>query len=184
MATKQQQIDFINAVFPAALKLWNERRNEAIHPLFVTAQAALETGWNLGSIPNNIFGITKGSTWKGATKLVLTTEYFKTATVKFTAPEKVVSVIKVGNRYKYSVWRLFRVYGSLSDCLADHLAILQKSGYADAYLFRNDPVVFAQKISDNLGAQYATAPDYPQQIKACVETVTRIAKETGVYYKK
>ena len=38
-----------------------------IHPLFVTAQACLETGWGKKTIGKyNIFGITKGS-WEGRT---------------------------------------------------------------------------------------------------------------------
>lgn len=61
----------------------------------MTAQAALETGWKIKGVGNNIFGITKGSSWTGPVSLELTTEYFKTPNVKFKAPERVVSVEQV-----------------------------------------------------------------------------------------
>ena len=50
-----------------------------IDPIFVTAQAALETGWGKSRIGKyNLFGITKG-TWTGRTQLVKTREVHSTA---------------------------------------------------------------------------------------------------------
>ena len=83
----KEQIEFVKTVYPAAARL---AEAGGVNPLFVTAQAALETGWKIRGIGNNIFGITKGS-WTGAVSLELTTEYFKTPTVTFKAPERVVS---------------------------------------------------------------------------------------------
>ena len=103
----KEQIEFVKKVYPAAARL---AEAGGVNPLFVTAQAALETGWKIRGIGNNIFGITKGS-WTGPVSLELTTEYFKTPTVTFKAPERVVSVDQVApDRYKYRVYRLFRVY--------------------------------------------------------------------------
>lgn len=92
MATKKEQIEFVRKIYPAAARLY---RSGGVHPLFVTAQAALETGWKIKGVGNNIFGITKGSSWTGPVSLELTTEYFKTPNVKFKAPERVVSVEQV-----------------------------------------------------------------------------------------
>ncbi|MDR2469786.1 MAG: hypothetical protein LBD27_04820, partial [Tannerella sp.] len=104
-----------------------------IHWLFIAAQAALEAGWKLSDI-NNLFGITKGTSWTGETKLCLTREVFSVPDRKFILPEKVVSVTPLsGGRYDYRLHRLFRVYPNLEACLDDHLAILRKSGYADAW---------------------------------------------------
>ena len=85
---RKEQIEFVRKIYPAAARLY---RSGGVHPLFVTAQAALETGWKIKGIGNNIFGITKGSKWTGSVSLELTTEYFKTPSVKFKAPERVVS---------------------------------------------------------------------------------------------
>ena len=50
--------DFVAWVYPEACK-------GEISPVFVTAQAALESGWGKSGIGNNLFGITKGSSWTG-----------------------------------------------------------------------------------------------------------------------
>lgn len=149
--------EFVKWIYPQAKKMGE------IDPVFVTAQAALESGWGKSAIGNNLFGITKGSTWQGAVQLVNTTEYFTTSNVTFNAPEKVMSVTKIGEkRYKYAVKRLFRDYDSVADCLTDHLAILKKSGYADAWPYRKDARQYVRKIVDGIGSKYATSPDYVQ----------------------
>lgn len=159
--------DFIHWVYPAA-------KGGEISPVFVTAQAALETGWGKSAIGNNLFGITKGSSWNGAVQLVTTTEYFTRPDVTFKAPEKVLQVVKLSdNRYKYTVKRLFRDYASLSECLADHLAILKKPGYADAWPYRDDPREFCRRIVDGTGSKYATAPDYYETMCKIIPMVER-----------
>ena len=88
--------DFVKWIYPHAKKT-------DINPIFVTAQAALESGWGKSAIGNNIFGITKGS-WKGAVQLVTTREYFTNPNVKFKAPEKILSVELISNgKYLYKV---------------------------------------------------------------------------------
>lgn len=160
--------DFVNWIYPAA-----ERLGE-ISPLFVTAQAALESGWGKSAIGNNLFGITKGSSWNGPVELVTTTEYFNRPDVSFKAPEKVLFVQDLGNgRYKYKVNRLFRQYDTVDECLQDHLAILRKPGYADAWPYRNDPEKFVEKIQDTVGARYATAPDYVDIMKSMFRSVNK-----------
>jgi hypothetical protein len=83
MATKSERIEFVKAVYPAAKALWEKQ--DSIHPVFVTAQAALETGWRIRGASNNIFGITKGSSWTGLTALELTTENFPVPDKRFYA---------------------------------------------------------------------------------------------------
>lgn len=147
--------DFVKWIYPQARKMGE------INPVFVTAQAALESGWGKSAIGNNLFGITKGSSWKGAVRLVTTTEYFSRPDVGFKDPEKVLQVVRLSEkRYRYTVKRLFRDYDSVADCLADHLAILKKPGFADAWPYRNDAKEYVRRIVDNVGPKYATSPDY------------------------
>lgn len=162
--------DFVAWVYPEACK-------GEISPVFVVAQAALESGWGKSGIGNNLFGITKGS-WTGPVELVTTTEYFNRPNVSFKAPEKVLSVEELGGgRYKYRVKRLFRQYDTVADCLSDHMAILKKPGYADAWPYRNDPDKFVEKIQDTVGSRYATSPDYVTTMKKLFRMVEKEVKK-------
>lgn len=178
MATRTEQIEFVKKIYPAAERLY---RAGGVCPLFVTAQAALETGWRMKGIGNNIFGITKGSKWTGPLSLELTTEYFETPKVKFTAPERVVSIEHVGPRkYKYRVYRYFRNFASLDECLDNHLGLLRKPGYADAWPYRDDAKEFARRLVDDTGAKYATAPDYAAVMASIIDNVAGIVKSLGI----
>lgn len=166
--------EFVKWVYPEAKK-------GDISPIFVTAQAALETGWGKSAIGNNLFGITKGSSWKGAVQLVTTTEYFSNPNVTFKAPEKVLSVIKQSEkRYKYTVKRLFRDYDSVAQCLEDHTAILKKPGYADAWPYRKDARMFTKKIVDNIGPKYATSPEYYETMCKVISMVEKEVQKQGL----
>ena len=163
--------EFVKWLYPAA-------KNGEINPVFVVAQAALESGWGKSKIGDyNLFGITKGS-WTGPVILVTTFEYFTSPAVTFKAPECVLGVTKMGaNKYKYQVKRLFRNYRSLEECLNDHLAILKKSGFADAWPYRNDPRQYVRKIQDCVGSKYATAPDYVATMDKMFAMVEKVVKE-------
>jgi flagellar protein FlgJ len=179
MATKSEQTGFVRRIYPAARELRDA--GDGIHPSFVTAQAALETGWRERGLSNNIFGITKGSSWKGATQLCLTVEYFAVPDRVFALPEEVESVERVSaGRYKYRVYRLFRVYPSIAECLGDHLAILRGAAYADAWPYRDDPFEYARRIVDDSGARYATAPDYGEVMRKMIMAVENIIKTEGL----
>lgn len=158
----QKQWDFAKKVYQAA-------KGGEIHPLFVTAQAVLETGWGKSTIgENNIFGITKGS-WTGPVDMVQTTEYFATGIKTLKAPDKVLKKVKLDSgRWKYTVIRAFRHYETLEECLNDHLALFKKPMYADAWQYRNEPVMFASKICDEIGARYATSPSYYKNLRLLI----------------
>lgn len=169
MATKQQQ-DFCKEVYNAACKI-----NE-ISPVFVAAQACLESSWGAKRVGKyNLFGITKGTGWTGKTVLVLTSEVFSTPNKKFAAPEKVVSVIKRRDgRYQYKVYRLFKDFNSMEDCLREQLRLFQKPGYADAWPYRKSAREFAKRIVNNKGCKYATDPHYAETMSAMIRSVERI----------
>ncbi len=158
--------DFVAWIYPQAKKLGE------IDPLFVTAQAALESGWGSSAIGNNLFGITKGSSWNGTVRLVTTTEYFSRPDVTFKAPEEVLEVVQLGERkYKYKVKRFFRDYDTVGDCLNDHFRILRKKGYADAWPYRHDAREYLRRIVDSVGSKYATDPNYVETMQKIIEMV-------------
>jgi flagellar protein FlgJ len=168
--------NFVKWVYPAT-------KETDIDRIFTTSQAALESGWGKSAIGNgnNLFGITKGSSWNGAVILVNTTEYFSRPNISFKAPEKVLSVSPLANgKYKYRVKRLFRDYDSLAECLKDHSSILQKPIYADAWPYRHDRNLFVEKIVDNVGGKYATDPDYVSKMKKIFRIVEKEVERQGL----
>lgn len=170
MATEAQR-DFTRAIYAAALQATD------IAPEFVTAQAILESGWGEYRVGRfNLFGITKGTGWAGKTVLVLTHEYFTTPDRTFSSPERVVSVCKVKNKrlWHYTVYRLFKDFDTLEDCLREHTRLLQKPGFADAWPFRHDAEEFARHICDTLRSRYATSPDYLRMMLLLIKSVRQI----------
>ena len=167
--------EFVRWIYPQAEALGE------ISPVFVTAQAALESGWGRSAIGNNLFGITKGSGWTGPVRLVTTTEWFSRPDVKFKEPEEVLQVAQKGHRrYKYTVRRLFRDYATVGDCLRDHLAILRKPGYADAWPYRKDPKRYVRHLMDAVGSRYATSPDYVDTMDRLFVMVEKAVQEEGL----
>ena len=163
--------EFVRWIYP-------QTKKGDINPIFVTAQAALESGWGKSAIGNNLFGITKGSTWKGRTRLVTTSEYFSTSNIKFTLPESVLSIKKIGDKkYHYIVKRLFRDYDSVSDCLNDHLSILRKPQFADAWPYRNSSCLYVRHLQDAIGCKYATSPDYVGTMDKIFGIIEKSVKE-------
>lgn len=175
MVTEKQK-HFARTVYTAA------RQATDIAPEFVTAQAILESGWGKSRVgEHNLFGITKGSKWSGKTVLVLTHEYFNTPDRKFTPPERVVSVAKckAANRWLYTVYRQFKDFDSLEDCLREHTRLLQKPGFADAWPYRHNAVEFTRRICDNRGSKYATSPQYFALLTSLIKTVLRICEKNS-----
>ncbi len=158
-----------------AQKIYCASKESELHPLFITAQAALESGWGAKAIGNNIFGITKGRNWKGKTQLVITTEYFTIPNKSFVYPECVIKVTPIETRqkviYKYTVKRLFREYDSLTECINDHMQILKKDVYRDAWPYRKDPYEFTKRIVDEVGGKYATAPNYVSVMSSIIKKI-------------
>lgn len=172
MATEAQR-EFARNIYVVAQKATD------IAPEFVTAQAILESGWGKVRVGKyNLFGITKGSRWTGKTVLIKTHEYFNTPNRTFIAPERVVSVCKCksGNRWYYTVYRLFKDFDSLADCLAEHSRLLQKPGFADAWPYRHDAEEFARRICDNKRSKYATSPDYLRQMLSLIASVRKMCQ--------
>lgn len=122
-------------------------RETGLNPLFVAAQAALETGWGDSAIGNNLFGITAGDKWTGAVQIVRTFEYFNDDRQGYRF-EKVHSILRqTDGRYKYVVDRAFRDYPSVQACLTDHSRLLMRKRYAPAMPHKDDVFRFAYWIA-------------------------------------
>ena len=151
MSSSMKPAEFKRKYYPAIERVCAET---GLNPLFVAAQAALESGWGDSAIGNNLFGITAGDKWTGKRQTVRTFEYFDDAyqSGRF---EKVYAITRSSDgRYRYEVDREFRDYDTLEDGIRDHAKVLSAKRYASAMAYRNDVTRFAYEIAK---AGYCTA---------------------------
>lgn len=134
---------FIDKVKPGAIKSYKEY---GVLPSLVMAQAALESGWGAKSIGNNIFGIKAGSSWKGKTQNVWTTENI--------------------NGRDVSVQATFRDYASIEDSILDHAKVLQKDRYAGVLSAKN----YREATKAVKEGGYATDPNYTKLLNDIIES--------------
>ena len=147
--------DFKRTYYPTIERVCAET---GLNPLFVAAQAALESGWGDHAIGNNLFGITAGDKWTGKRRTERTFEYFSDdrQSGRF---EKVYSVTRTSDgRYRYEVDRNIR----------DHAKVLSAKRYAVAWAYRNDITRFAYEIAK---AGYCTA-----EPAAYADLISKIAR--------
>lgn len=138
-----------------------------LNPLFVAAQAALETGWGARTIGCNLFGITAGDKWAGRRQRVRTTEYFPDDRQGGRFP-KVHSIVQLRDgRWRYEVDRDFRDYDTVEECLEDHFGVLSAKRYLKAMAYRDDVRRFAYEVAK---AGYCTA-----QPEVYAETIGKLA---------
>ncbi len=125
-----------------------------LSPVFVAAQAALESGWGRheirhadGTPAHNLFGVKAGSGWTGATVDVATTEYENGAPVR-----------KVEK---------FRAYPSYAEGLADYVQLLAGNArYRNVVANGQDAQGFARALARS---GYATDPAYGSKIASLIE---------------
>lgn len=129
-----------------------------IPPQFMMGQAALETGWGRSEIRGadgqnsyNLFGIKAGSSWKGRTVDIVTTEYVNGK------PQKQVET--------------FRAYDSYADSFRDYANLLRANPrYQNVLAQGQDATRFAQGLQQ---AGYATDPNYAQKLAGVIRLVER-----------
>jgi len=163
------QQEFVTWLLPSA------RRQIDLTPEFLIAQAALESGWGEHIIGRyNMFGITRGNGYDGPVLLVATTEYHSSPSVAYQKPEKVLQVTAlIGGHYRYRVKRLFRDYGSLDECLADHKRVLMQPCFRHAWPYRHSAEDFVEQLQ--CGARkYATDPDYVNVMNRMIRQVRKL----------
>lgn len=151
--------EFIDAILPHARAA---ARALGLNPLFLTAQAALETGWGkhvirdrAGESSHNFFNIKADRSWQGEKAEVSTLEYRGGVPVREQAQ--------------------FRKYGDIAESFADYVRFLQDNPrYQDALAAANDDRDFALGLQN---AGYATDPAYADKILAIVQ---RLSTDTAV----
>jgi peptidoglycan hydrolase FlgJ len=120
---------------------------------FMLGQAALETGWGKSEIrgadgqnSHNLFGIKAGSSWKGRTVDIVTTEYVNGK------PQKQVDT--------------FRAYDSYADAFRDYGKLLRNNArYQNVIAQGQDAAGFAHGLQQ---AGYATDPKYAQKLMSVI----------------
>jgi peptidoglycan hydrolase FlgJ len=128
---------------------------------FMIAQAAHETGWGRkeirhadGAPAHNLFGIKAGSSWKGATADVMTTEYVD------------------GQARK--VVQKFRAYSSYAESFADYAQLMKNNPrYEQVLASRGDAHRFAHGLQR---AGYATDPAYADKLSKVINTTLRLQR--------
>ena len=130
-----------------------------VDPLYLVAQAALETGWGKsvmrqqdGSSSHNLFGIKATGSWQGAQARAITSEFKGGQMVKETAD--------------------FRSYDSYQDSFHDLVTLLQSNNrYKEVLNAADKPEQFVRELQK---AGYATDPEYASKI-------SQIAKQMKAY---
>ncbi len=131
---------------------------------FMLAQAALETGWGKreiigrdGTNSHNLFGIKAGSSWKGPTVDVTTTEY-------------------IGGQPRKMIQK-FRAYANETESFADYARLMKDSPrYAKVVEQASDAKAFAMGLQK---AGYATDPLYGQKLGQVINTTLRLQRDTA-----
>jgi flagellar protein FlgJ len=144
---------FVDRVWPHAAAA---AKTLGVPPHFLVAHAALESGWGKseilredGSPSYNLFGIKAGSSWRGATVEVNTTEYVDGAARRM--------------REK------FRVYGSYGEAFRDYANLLRGNSRFEGALGQQDGMSFARSLQQ---AGYATDPGYADKLSRIIGGAT------------
>lgn len=156
---------FVKTYLPEAKKV---EAKTGFHYLIPLTQGALESGWGAKVKGNNFFGIKDTDGVNGNEQLITTTEYLSTDKAKFPT---IISITKVGNKFKYIVKDWFRKYPSAEKAFEDHINFfLKNKRYSEAIKYKSNPERFFEEIAK---AGYATAPDYANQLKAVMKSVIK-----------
>jgi len=146
--------DFMDAILPHARAAAGAL---GLNPLFLAAQAALETGWGKyvvrdrsGESSHNFFNIKADRSWEGEKAEVSTLEYRGSVPVREQAQ--------------------FRKYTDIAESFSDYVRFLQNNPrYQDALARAGDDKDFAFGLQN---AGYATDPAYADKILAIVQQLS------------
>ena len=156
--------EFIDAVLPHARAAAGAL---GLNPLFLAAQAALETGWGKyvirdgsGESTHNFFNIKADRAWQGEKAEVSTLEYRSGVPVREQAQ--------------------FRKYGDIAESFADYVQFLQDNPrYQDALTVAGNDREFAFGLQN---AGYATDPAYADKILAIVQRLSADHSNAGASF--
>ncbi|EKT4500936.1 glucosaminidase domain-containing protein [Flavobacterium psychrophilum] len=160
---------FIQTYYPFAL---NVEKKTGISAIAILAQSALESGWGEKAVGNMMFGIKDTDGINGNEQLITTTEFSKSALLKFPV---IISIKKqLNGLYKYIVKDYFRKYNTPEDSFLDHANFfLKNKRYAKALLVRSNTMLFIEEIAK---AGYATDPNYSVALKGVATSILKRIK--------
>ena len=154
---------YVKTYYPEAKKVEQET---GFHFLILLTQGALESDWGRNAPGYNFFGIKDTDGINGNEQLLTTTEYLSSPKARFPV---IISIAKIGKRFKYKVKDWFRKYHSPEAGFADYVRFISTNPrYKSAIAFKHDPEKFFDVIAK---AGYATAPDYAQSLKKVMQSV-------------
>jgi flagellum-specific peptidoglycan hydrolase FlgJ len=165
MTTKE----FVRTLYPYAKEC---SEITGIDPIFILAQAALESGWGKYAPGNMYFGVKDRDGLNGNEQLITTTEYSQRSDLKFPEIIKVEPVLLKGLKYfKYTVKDYFRKYETPKQSFLDHsYFFLRNKRYAKALIDKDNGYRFADAVAK---AGYATDPNYARGLKLVISTIER-----------
>lgn len=134
--------EFIKEIGPQAVQHMHE---SGILASVTIAQAALESGWGKHAPGNMLFGIKKGSSWKGKTQTLWTTEYI--------------------NGTPHKVQAVFRAYDSWIESIRDHGELFKLARYKKV-VGEKDYMKACKALKD---AGYATDPEYDKLLITLIQ---------------
>ncbi len=136
-----------------------------ISAIAILAQAALESNWGKAAPGWMFFGVKDTDGINGNEQLLTTTEYSRSANLKFPEIISITPVIRNGQKwFKYKVKDYFRKYDTPEQCFTDHgNFFLKNKRYAKALAVKNDAYKFIEEVAK---AGYATAPNYASILKS------------------
>ena len=167
--TKLTPLDFVKLLYPFAKATQDKT---GISAIAILAQAALESGWGKSCPGWMFFGVKDSDGLNGNEQLLTTTEYSRSATLKFPEIISITPCIRNGQKYfKYVIKDWFRKYVSPEECFTDHASFfLRNPRYAKALSVRENPYAFFVEIAK---AGYATDPNYATLLGSIAKTIEK-----------
>lgn len=159
--------EFVQQYYPFAKQT---EQKTGISAIAILAQAALESNWGKAAPGNMFFGVKDTDGINGNEQLLTTTEYSRSANLKFPEIISITPVIRNGQKwFKYKVKDYFRKYETPEQCFTDHgNFFLKNRRYAKALAVKNDPYKFIEEVAK---AGYATAPNYASVLKSVARII-------------
>lgn len=158
--------EFVTKYYPSALAV---ERETGIPAVAILAQAALESGWGVKAIGNNIFGIKYRKGDPGFRK-VLTTEHSKDRNAFRCQDIKSVTLDRERDVYIFKIYQYFADYPSLEAGFMAHARLLLSDRYNHALRWKHSPKRFLIAI---WRSGYATDVNYGRKICAMVDSVNK-----------
>jgi flagellum-specific peptidoglycan hydrolase FlgJ len=141
-----------------------------ISAIAILAQAAVESAWGDVAPGNMFFGVKDTDGINGNEQLITTTEYSRSANLRFPVIISIEPVMRNGIKYfKYKVKDYFRKFDTPEQSFTLHAQFfLRNKRYAKALLVGKDPMAFIDAIAL---AGYATDPDYAKTLKSVARKI-------------